>query len=139
MKALFKIWIHNKNDIVKFIGQFTKFGIVGISNTLINFIVYYPIAYIGVNYLLAHTLGFVISVLNAYYWNNKYVFQKHENSIFKSLIKVFASYGLTFIVSTGTLFIMVHYFGISNMIAPMLNLFITVPINFLLNKFWAFK
>ncbi|MGG1553521.1 GtrA family protein [Paenibacillus ferrarius] len=134
-----KRWIDHNKDTLKLIRQFMKFGIVGISNTLINFIVYYPIIYIGLNYLLAHTLGFIISVLNAYYWNNKYVFQKNGNSIWKSLIKVFASYGLTFIVSTGTLFIMVHFLGVSNIIAPIINLVITVPVNFLLNKFWAFK
>ena len=55
------------------------------------------------------------------------------------MIKTFASYGTTFVLSTILLVIMVDYLKISNIIAPVLNLIITIPLNFLLNKFWAFK
>jgi putative flippase GtrA len=34
---------------------------------------------------------------------------------------------------------MVNYLNISEFIAPILNLIITIPLNFLLNKFWAFR
>ena len=33
----------------------------------------------------------------------------------------------------------VEKLGISKMIAPILNIFISVPVNFVMNKFWAFK
>ena len=29
--------------------------------------------------------------------------------------------------------------GVSEYVAPIINLLVTVPLNFLLNKFWAFK
>ena len=55
--------------------QFVKFGIVGLSNTLISYVVYVAGVRFGMHYLLASILGFVISVLNSFYWNNKYVFE----------------------------------------------------------------
>lgn len=131
--------INNRKDLLKLIIQFIKFGIVGVSNTLISLGIYYILIYFNVNYIVANTIGFIVSVLNAYYWNNKYVFNKSEESNLKPLIKTFASYGLTFILSTVLLIIMVDYLNISQMIAPIVNLIITIPLNFLLNKFWAFK
>lgn len=119
--------------------QFIKFGIVGLSNTFISLAVYYILIYLETNYIAANTAGFIISVLNAYYWNNKFVFKKSDEGNLKPIIKTFASYGTTFILSTVLLVIMVDYLSISNIIAPVLNLIITIPLNFLLNKFWAFK
>lgn len=128
-----------KKDSVKIIIQFIKFGMVGVSNTLISLLIYYALIYFNTDYVISNTIGFVVSVLNAYYWNNKYVFNKSDGGNLKPLIKTFASYGATFILSTILLIIMVDYLSISQILAPILNLIITIPLNFLLNKFWAFK
>lgn len=125
----------SKNVIV----QFVKFGVVGVSNTLISLFIYYFLVYFNVNVVAANTAGFIVSVLNAYFWNNKYVFKKSESGNLKPLIKTFASYGSTFLLSTILLIIMVYHLNISKNIAPIINLIVTIPLNFLLNKFWTFK
>ena len=119
--------------------QFIKFGLVGVSNTLISLGTYYLLYFLGINYLIANTVGFIVSVLNSYYWNNKYVFKKTQNGHLKPLIKTFLSYGSTFLLSTFLLFVMVQWLGISEVLAPIISLVITIPLNFLMNKFWAFK
>lgn len=121
------------------IKQFIMFGIVGVSNTLISLLTYYALIYIGINYIISNTVGFIISVLNAYYWNNRYVFKKGNKSNIRAMAKTFVSYGITFVFSTVLLVVMIQYFKISKVIAPVLNLILTIPINFLLNKFWAFR
>lgn len=131
--------INNKKNLLNTAIEFIKFGIVGVSNTLISLCIYYILVYFNMNYIIANTSGFIISVLNAYYWNNKYVFNKTTKGILQPLIKTFASYGVTFVLSTVLLVIMVDCLNISQIIAPILNLIITIPLNFLLNKFWAFK
>ena len=140
-RLLDKFNIHSKEDFWKFVWQFVKFGLVGVSNTLISLAVYYAVVLLlGVeHYILANTLGFVISVINAYIWNSKFVFQKKARKHGKSFVKVFVSYGSTFLLGTGFLFVLVHYWNVSEMIAPIINLLLTIPLNFLLNKFWAFK
>ena len=119
--------------------QFIKFGIVGVSNTAISLGIYYFLVYLGINYIIANTIGFIVSVLNAYYWNNRVVFKKGKLRDIKSLAKTFTSYGFTFVLSTFLLFVMVNYLHVSQLIAPITNLIITIPLNFLLNKFWAFR
>ena len=128
-----------KEEFWNVIKQFIKFGIVGVSNTLISLLIYYVLIYFKINYIVANTIGFIVSVLNAYYWNNRYVFEKNNEGNLRPMIKTFVSYGTTFVLSTMLLVVMVDYLNISNIIAPILNLIITIPLNFLLNKFWAFK
>lgn len=127
------------SNLMPTIKQFIKFGLVGVSNTLISLGTYYLLYFLGVNYLIANTFGFIISVLNSYYWNNKYVFKKTQEGHLKPLIKTFLSYGSTFLLSTVLLFVIVQYLGVSEIIAPIATLVITIPLNFVMNKFWAFK
>ena len=140
MNLLSRLNIHSKEDFYSFINQFTKFGLVGVSNTAISLAIYY--AFIFINpalYIVGNTVGFVVSVLNSYYWNNKYVFQKSEQGHLKTILKTFMAYGSTFVLGTILLFVMVEILGISKYLAPIINLIITIPLNFLINKFWAFK
>lgn len=128
-----------RRKFVALFKQFFKFSIVGISNTLISLGIYYLLVYLGVHYIIANIVGFIISVINAFYWNSKYVFPKGVKNRKKSFIKCFVAYGFTFLLGTLLLYLMVDIIGISDKIAPIINLCITVPINFILNKLWAFK
>lgn len=124
----------------KNIRQFIKFAVVGCSNTVINLAVYYLCLHLGIHYIFAYTLGFLVSVCNAFYWNNKYVFKnKQEKSLIKAFAKVIASYGLSFFISIVLMGIFVGRLGISTYIAPLLKMAITIPLNFILNKTWAFR
>lgn len=122
--------------------QFLKFGIVGMSNTLISYIVYLILVKLQVNYLIANIVGFIVSVLNSYYWNNKYVFKKQDGEQriwWKSLIKTFVCYAVTGLGLSNILLVMwVEWLKIPEEIAPLISLLITVPLNYFINKFWAF-
>ena len=52
-----------KNRLLKYekiVVQFIKFGIVGLSNTLIYLLVYYILLYLKVPYIIANGVGFII-------------------------------------------------------------------------------
>ena len=131
--------------------QFVKFGIVGLSNTLISYITYIVILVLfqrvnaipTIDYLIAQAIAFVISVLWSFYWNNKYVFTLSENeerSIWKALLKTYMSYAFSGLFLNSVLSILwVDVLHWSKYIAPIINLLISVPLNFVINKFWAFK
>ena len=129
--------------------QFIKFGMVGVSNTVISYLIYVVVLKFcekfGLipqsDYILAQIISFFLSVLWSFYWNRKFVFHADDNTSFiKSLLKTYMSYAFTGIfLSNILLIIWIKYMGISKIIAPIFNLVISVPINFILNKFWAFK
>lgn len=118
--------------------QFFKFGLVGVLNTLIGFGTYYCFLWIGCNYLIANLISWLISVFNAFYWNNKYVFVNNV-AWTTALLKTYLSYGFSLVSGTLLLYVLVEYLGISDLIAPVCTLFLTIPMNFLLNKFWTFR
>ena len=119
--------------------QFFKFGLVGVSNAIVLLTVYYALLYIGIHYIIAYIIGFILSVLNAYFWNNQYVFKQARATFWNKLLKCYISYITTFVISTILLYLWVDILGISEKIAPIINICITTPINFLMNKLWAFK
>lgn len=123
--------------------QFVKFCFVGVSNFAISYGVYAIIVIAGINYHWGNILGFLISVLNSYYWNNKYVFKSEEGeqrSWWKALLKTYVSYAFSGLFLTEILlYIQITVLGFPSLVGPIINLFITTPINFIINKLWAFK
>ena len=58
--------------------QFVKFGIVGVSNTLIAFAVYTLLLKVfGVWYLAASAIGFVLGAINGFLLNRRWTFRGH--------------------------------------------------------------
>lgn len=145
--SLLKIPLSNekKNTLV----QFIKFGMVGISNTLISYGLNVLVLFLLSPFCLqwdwaaGNAVAFLLSVLWSFYWNNKYVFTLEDGkkrNWWKALLKTYISYGFTGIILNMALsYLWIEVFGISKYIAPLINLVISVPLNFLINKFWAFK
>ena len=92
--------------------QFIKFSVVGISNTVIAFGIYYFLLWFNVDYLIANTISWIISVFNAFFWNNRYVF-KTEIHWFKSLIKTYIAYLVSLILGLVVMYMLVDILLIS--------------------------
>lgn len=118
--------------------QFAKFCIVGVSNTIITLLVYYGMLAIYHNYIISNIASWLISVFNSYYWNNRYVFKNNNNKIIV-LLKTYMAYGWTLVFSTLLLFFFIEICNISDKISPIIVYIITVPMNFIVNKYWTFK
>lgn len=123
--------------------QFIKFAIVGFSNTLISYFVYAVCIYIGFHYLLANFFGFIVGVLNAYFWSDRFVFKKGDNetrNAWWTLLKTYLAYGSTgLLLASLLLYLYVDRLHISEYISQLLVLLITIPLNFIINKYWSFK
>lgn len=147
--------------------EFIKFSLVGVLNTIISELVYVIIVCLRGHYLLASFLGFSLSVLNAYYWGNKYVFKEQEGKEkrvwWKVLIKTYIAYLGGFLLDSVLLITWIdilhigeymqpiadiaHRIGftgvdaqlVGEILAKAINLVVTVPINYLVNKYWAYR
>ena len=122
--------------------QFIKFGFVGGINTILSYGIYYVLCIImGLNYLLSQGIAWFITVFISYILNNMMTFSdggKPEWS-FKNLVKVYVSYSVTgLFLATFLSWIWVDVLSIEKALAPIINLFFTIPLNFLLNNYWAY-
>lgn len=144
---VFKVDI--SDTLVNNLLQFVKFGIVGVSNTVISYILNIVTLFllrpleVDWDYIVANLVAFMLSVLWSFFWNNRYVFvveSGEDRSIFKTLVKTYISYAFTGIVLNNILsWLWISVFYISKYIAPLINLTISVPLNFVINKLWAFR
>lgn len=151
----------------KLLVQFIKFGLVGVSNTVVYYLVYALVYTFSDNYILSNVIGWAISVINAYIWQNMFVFREQENKAkrvwWRVLIKTYMAYAFTgLIVNNVLLWLWMDVIGIGNYcngvilwlesvgvmmtaerfagyIAPLLNAAVTIPTNFVINKFWAYR
>ena len=129
--------------------QFVKFALVGFSNVIVSYVVYLCFFFLfqkiglfqNTDYLIAQLLGYVLSIFWSFYWNRKYVFKLEEETPWlPALLKSFLSYSFTGVFLNSVLsYVWVEVVGIPKIIAPVINLVINVPVNFLMNKFWAFR
>ena len=118
--------------------KFIKFGIVGIFNTIITIGSYMVLVFLGVNYLLANIIGYILGVINSHYWNKSWVFQVKSNQKRLFLIFVLVNLG-TLGINTTILFVCVHYFYLNSYISQIFATGIGLVFNFVLNKVWTFR
>lgn len=152
VELLFKIIKKDLTDSTRnTFREFLQFGLVGVSNTVVSYGIYVIVLlglqkaglFVNVDYFIANIISFLLSVLWSFYWNNKFVFQLKEGeqrNIWKALFKTYVSYGFTGLILNNVFsFVWISLLHINKMIAPIINLIINIPINFFMNKLWAFK
>ena len=145
--------------------QFVKFGMVGAVNAIINYVVYMLCIRVGLHYVIANILSFVLSIFSAYLLQSRFVFaeDRKRQIWWKVLLKTYASYAFTGLILANLLSILwidildlkwifqpvfeklsrcFSWWNIndsSKYIAPILNMLVTIPINFIINKTWTYK
>ncbi|MBP3420850.1 MAG: GtrA family protein [Lachnospiraceae bacterium] len=123
--------------------QFVKFGIVGAFNTVFSYVIVNGMFYAWeIDEQIGNIVAFMITAFISYLLNSRFVFSDtaKEQSFWAGLIKVYISYSFTGIFLTALLlFVECDVLHIPLYIATFVNIFITVPINFILNKFWAYR
>ena len=141
----------NKQTKKELLIQFINFGIVGVTNTLVSYVINVVTLFLlgkahlflRWDYMIANCVAFILSVLWSFYWNNKLVFNMEGTSwkdMLEALLKMYLSYAFTGIILSNVLsYLWIDVLHISKFIAPLINSVIGVPINFVLNKFWAFQ
>ena len=129
----------NKETII----QFIKFGIVGGINTVLSYGITNGCYYLlHLNEQVSNIIAFVITTFISFMLNGNFVFKENgeKRSFWKSLLKVYASYSITGVFLTAILlYVEEQLLGIPHYIATLMNLVVTIPLNFVLNKFWAYK
>lgn len=133
----------------KTIYQFVKFSFVGVSNTIISYALNVLILliiseyYLKYDYIVANVIAFTVSIVWSFLLNSRFVFIQQEGEhrkMWTAFWKMFLVYGFTgYILNNVLSYIWISHVRLSKYIVPLINLFITVPLNFILNKYWTFE
>lgn len=123
MKTLLKKSIHS---------EFFRYLLVGISNTLVVYVVYLLLLPF-LPYLYAYTLSFCVSVVNAYFMNVFFVFRK--KATLHSFLKFPFVYVAQYLIGASILWLLVGQMGVSPSWAMAVVIIVTVPFTFVAIRF----
>lgn len=118
---------------------FVKFCLVGLLNTAISYLTYALLTKLGVHYIVSSVIAFFVSTTHAFFWNRHFVF-RGEGKWWAELIKTYCSYGITgLLLYNALLYLFTDILHLSPYLSPVPVLLITIPCNFLLNRYWTFR
>lgn len=119
--------------------QFVKFGIVGVSNTLLTFVVYTVLLKVfGVWYLAASAVGFVAGATNGFMWNRRWTFREHVGDALTP-VRWAVVQGTGLAINEGLLYVLVDTAGLDKILAQVIaTAFVTVS-TFFANRAWTFR
>lgn len=113
--------------------EFTRFIAVGVINTMTYYAIYLLLHNaFSMPYLLAHIIGFIIS-LNVSFFLNSYVTYKVKPTLRKYLLFPLTQ-AVNMSVSTSLIFIFVEFLKIDSNIAPFAAVLFTIPVTFLVSS-----
>lgn len=136
--------------------QFVRYAVVGTANTVVKILVEFLVLWLleksgwsgvlfglaGFNRHAGTLAGFIACCVNSYWFNSHYTFHVQSTTAAQhalAFIKVVISYSFAVLLLGWGLNFLWEAIGLSPFIGALINAAVGTPINFLLNKFWAFK
>ncbi len=120
--------------------QFTKFALVGLLNTLIDYAVFAGLVFaVHIHYLVANIISFSLAATNSYLLNRRWTFRSRNpawrNEAVKFFIIIILGLGLNEVI----LFLLVDKAHIHALLAKAAGIVVVMFWNFLGTRLWAFR
>lgn len=134
-----------KDKIAAYIRRFIKFGVVGLSGTIIDFTITWLCRdIIGLYELLANAIGFVVAATSNYIFNRKWTWRSHEKQIGVEYLKFFTVSVIGLGINTLILTLLRHILHFHNdnldfWVAKVGATAVVMMWNFLANNFFTFR
>ena len=119
--------------------QFVKFGIVGVSNTLLTFAVYTVLLKgFGVWYLAASAIGFGVGTVNSFLLNRRWTFREHVGDTLTPVRWAIVQ-GCGLGINEGLLYLFVHDARLDKLLAQACATVVVTLTTFFANRAWTFR
>jgi putative flippase GtrA len=119
--------------------QFVKFGIVGVSNTLLTFAVYGLLLKVfGVWYLAASAIGFTAGATNGFLLNRRWTFRGHVGDALTPVRWAIVQ-GCGLGINEGLLYLFVHDARLDKLLAQAFATAVVTVTTFFANRAWTFR
>lgn len=159
-----------KEKLIRFIRlfdpkKFLKFGLIGVLNTLVDFVVFYIMdrwvvgegptlillgTAVSVGLYISNAIAYVVANIHSFLWNKFWTFQKRDRITRGEAARYLATSAGYLLISSLSLAIFTHVLTLPflagavpgswvNMLAKLPTACITIFYNYLMNKFWVFK
>lgn len=121
------------------LAQFVKFGLVGVSNTLITLLVYTLLLNMfGVWYVAASAIGFAVGAVNGFLWNRAWTFKGHVGDALTP-VRWFVVQGCGLLGNSALIYLFVDGAGMGKLVGQGVTIVIVTVLTFVANRSWTFR
>ena len=144
---------------------FLKFGLIGVLNTLVDFVVFYVMdrwviregptlvlmgAAVAAGPYLSNAISYVAANIHSFFWNKLWTFQKRNRVTRGEAGRYLATSAGYLLISSASLAVCIRVLSLPvpaalipgdyiNLLAKLPTACVTIFYNYLMNKFWVFK
>lgn len=119
--------------------QFVKFGIVGVSNTLLTAVtIWILLKVFHCSDYISNLAGYIIGLINSFIWNRKWTFKSKSKAVV-TVFKFIVTFAISYLFQLGNLYLLLHFTHIDSYLSQLLSIVVYTCINFALNKYYTFK
>jgi putative flippase GtrA len=119
--------------------QFVKFGIVGVSNTLLTLAVYtFLLKVVGMWYLAASAIGFAAGATNGFLLNRRWTFREHVGDALTPVRWAIVQ-GCGLALNEGLLYLFVQDVRLDELLGQVCATVVVTVTTFFVNRAWTFR
>lgn len=131
--------LKNKESIT----QFMKFGLTGVANTAIDFVVYLFLTrftpFFSIHIIEAKAISFLAAATFSYFANRRWTFNKTGSHNAKEVVLFYSTVGSGIFINVGVQYFVVEILHISDIFGILAAAAFTAVWGFLFSKFIVFK
>lgn len=149
--------MEHKSGAKKTFGQLIKFGLVGVLNTLVDFLVFQTLNLLLGWVYAAQVAGFTCGVVNSYLWNSSWTFKEERTRTLREMSLFLVVNLVSLGVSLGVIWLCREVFGVTNewaaqwmpkaisgfvkgdTVAKLIATFFSIIVNFIGNRLFVFN
>lgn len=123
--------------------EILSYLIFGVLTTVVNIAVYFFCRNVlDLNYVIANSLAWILSVLFAFVTNKKWVFKSQTDSVYAWIKEAYlfvAFRALSYVLDMGAMFVMIQLIHSTDFSAKIVSQIFVIVANYVFSKWFVFK
>tara|TARA_B100000614_G_C14431263_1_gene446224 strand:+ start:407 stop:829 length:423 start_codon:yes stop_codon:yes gene_type:complete len=116
--------------------QLFKYGLVGVMNTLITFLVIAILSYLGFSPVTSNVIGYACGLANSFFFNGRFTFASTNGR--KAVYRFLAGFALAYCINLAVLLALTRQGDLPEMASQAIAMLAYNICFFLIMKFWIF-
>lgn len=120
------------------IWRFIKFGLTGVMNTLVDYIVFLVLSYLSIDVYLSQVISYSCGMINSYIVNRSWTFGSKKDFFSTQMLRFVVVNLSLLLISLGVLWLG-SQLGYGKLVSKLCATAVTLGVGFVINRLWVFN